>query len=167
MYQSLPPTYEAAAPILERVMQENASATLTVVGSRKRPDPPRSLIAQQGSLEALITWNAPQKMGDISAWRIYKDTESNLIDTITDVNTRQYKPKLPASTATAFYVSAINPLGIESVKVQIIATANGDQFVTAGTSGGTGGTTPSTPPGYVDEPSGGALFGGTGRRRVL
>lgn len=155
MYQSLPQDYASAVPILERVMQENATATMKVTGSRKRPDPPRSLIAQSGSLEALITWNAPQKMGDISAWRVYKDNENNLIDTITDVGTRQYKPKLPASTPTAFYVSAINPLGIESIKVQIIAAANGDQFVTAGTSGGTGGTTPSTPPGYSGEPSGG------------
>lgn len=162
MYQSLPQDYASAVPILERVMQEQASATLGVVGSRKRPDPPRSLIAQPGSLEALITWNAPQKMGDISAWRIYKDTENNLIDTITDVGTRQYKPKLPASTPTAFYISAINSLKIESVKVQIIATANGDQFVTSGTSGGTGGTTPSTPPEYGNEPSGGG-----GRRRVF
>lgn len=167
MYQSLPPTYEAAAPILERVMQENASATLTVVGSRKRPDPPRSLIAQPGSLEALITWNAPQKMGDISAWRIYRDTEKNLVDTITDVNTRQYKPKLPASTPTAFYISAINALNIESVKVQIIATANSDQYVTTGSAGATGGSTPPTPPGYSTEPSGGAASNGTGRRRTL
>lgn len=155
MYQSLPQDYASAVPILERVMQEQASATLGVVGSRKRPDPPRSLIAQPGSLEALITWNGPQKMGDISAWRIYRDTENNLVDTITDVSTRQYKPKLPASTPTAFYISAANPSGIESVKVQIIVTANADQFVVAGTGGGTGGTTPTVPPGYGKEPSGG------------
>lgn len=156
MYQSLPRTYEEALPILERMNQENSNTVLSLAGSRKRPDPPRSLIAQPGSLEALITWNGPQKMGDISGWRIYRDTEKNLIDTILDVNSRQYKPKLPANTPIAFYVSAINPLGIESIKVQIIAKALTDQYVVAGTSGGSSGTSPGIPPGYGDEPSGGS-----------
>jgi hypothetical protein len=106
-------------------------------------------------------------MADVSAWRIYRDTESNLVDTITDVNTRQYKPKLPASTPTAFYISAINPLGIESVKVQIIAKANNDQYVVTGTGGGVNGTSPGLPPGYSGEPSGGAPLGRTGRRQFL
>lgn len=155
MYQTLPPTYEGAIPILDRVMQETASVMLQTIGSRKRPDPPRSLIAQPGSLEALITWNGPQKMGDIAGWRVYRDTEKVLVDSLPDANTRQYRPKLPAATPTAFYVSSVNPLGVESIKVQIIVTANSDQFVASGTAGGTGGSSASTPPGYTDEPTGG------------
>jgi hypothetical protein len=160
MYASLPPTYGAALPILQRMNQEASRTTSVLAGSRKRPDPPRSLISQSGSLEALITWNAPQKFADIVGWRVYRDNESSLVDSIFDPNSRQYKPKLPANTPTAFYVSSINSLNVESIKIQIIATANNDQMVVSGTGGGTNGTTPSRPPGYGGEPGGGGSRGG-------
>src|SRR5579883_1187670 len=108
IYQALPSTYEAAQPLLQRALQETAASVLPLVSSRRRPDPPRNLISQPGSLEALITWNAPIKFNEVAGWRIYRDNEGNLVDTILDPNSRQYRPKLPANTATAFYVSAIN-----------------------------------------------------------
>jgi len=157
LYQSLPQSYEEAIPLLQRVMQENASAVLPMVSTRKRPDPPRSLIAQQGSLETLITWNAPQKDSDVAGWKVYKDNESNLVATITDPMTRQYTAKLPASTKTYFYVSSINAAGRESIKVQVLGQSNTDQMVTSGTGGGTSGSSSSPPPGYPDEPSGGLI----------
>lgn len=152
MYQNLPSSLGPAQPILQRFVQETAATVSQVAGSQKRPDPPRSIIAQPGSLEVLLTWNAPYRNGDISSWRIYKDTESNLVDTVADPNVRQARIKLPANTATAFYISSVNAAGRESIKVQIIAKANTDQLVV---SGGTSGTTPSLPPGYSGEPSGG------------
>jgi len=160
MYQSLPGTYEGARPIIQRVFRET-SATITPLASRrKRPDPPRSIIPQPGSLEALLTWNAPQKANDIVGWRIYKDNEGNLIDSILDPAARQYRPKLPANTPTAFYISSINGRGRESIKVQVIATANTDQAVVSGTTGATSGSSASPVAGYGNEPTG----GGAGRR---
>jgi hypothetical protein len=160
MYQSLPDTYEGARPVIERVFRETAATVTPLASIRKRPDPPRSLIAQSGSLEALITWNAPQKSNDIAGWRIYKDDEKTLIDSILDPAARQYRPKLPANTPTAFYISAINGAGRESIKVQVIVTANTDQAVVSGTTGATSGTSPKPPAGYGGEPTG----GGQGRR---
>lgn len=155
MFQPLPGSYEEALPILQRMNFENSNTTLLLAGSRRRPDPPRSLISQGASLEGLITWNAPQKFADITGWRIYRDNENNLIDTLLDPSARQYRPKLPAAKTTAFYVSSINALQIESIKVQTFVTANSDQFVVSGTGGGTGGSAASTPPGYDNEPTGG------------
>lgn len=166
MYQDLPNSLGAAKPVLQRVLQENAGTVLQVAGSRKRPDPPRSLVAQPGSLEVLLTWNAPYRSGDISGWRIYKDSESNLIDSIPDPNVRQARIKVPANTATAFYISSINASGRESIKVQIIAKANTDQLVTTGSTGATTGTTPSLPPGYSKEPSGGGSSSGQQKRTL-
>lgn len=155
MYSSLPGSYSAAKPILERILQENAGAVIQVIGGRKRPDPPRSLIAQAGSLEALITWNSPQKDSDIVGWRVYKDNESNLLQAITDAVTRKIVVKLPSNTPTGIYVSSVNARGKESIKVFCLATANTDQYVVTGTGGATGGSSASPPPGYTDEPSGG------------
>lgn len=155
----LPTDYAAAQPILERFMQEQSTLVLNTVGSRKRPDPPRSLIAQPGSLEVLLTWNGPQKASDITGWRIYKNNENTLIDTITDPSTHQYKAKVPANTNTGFYVSSVNALGVESIKVFVVGAANTDQYVTTGTSGGTTGSTAGVPPGYPSEPSGGRVGG--------
>lgn len=151
----LPLDFASAQPILERFMQEQGATLLSLSGTRGRPSPPRSLIAQPGSLEVLLTWNAPQIFSDIAAWRVYKDNENNLIQTINDAGTRQYTAKVPAATHVAFYISSMNALGRESIKVQIIAKANSDQYVTTGTGGGTSGSSASVPPGYPKEPSGG------------
>ena len=166
MYASLPSDYSTAKPILERFLQENAGAVLQLTGGRRRPDPPRSLISQPGSLEALITWNGPQRASDVISWRVYRDDETNLLASITDVNTRKIIVKLPANTPTGIYVSSVSASGKESIKVPIIATANTDQYVTTGTGGGTGGTTSPPPPGYGGEPSGG-FTGGRSRYSPL
>lgn len=163
MYEDLPDSLGAAKPILQRFMQENAGTVLQIAGSQKRPDPPRSIIAQPGSLEVLLTWNSPYKAGDVSSWRIYKDNESNLVDSIPDPNVRQARIKVPAATPTAFYISAVNASGRESIKVQIIAKANTDQLAV---SGGTSGTTPNLPPGYSNEPSGGNTTQGQQKRSL-
>ena len=152
MYQSLPPTYDAALPLLDRTMQETAQVLLQTVGSQARPDPPRSLISQPGPLNALITWNAPQNTTNIAGWRIYQNDETNLVLSIMDVNVRQYSPTLAAGVGTAFYVSSVNQLGVESIKVQVIAVA-----------GAAGSSSAGLPPGYGGEPSGGTPPGGRTR----
>lgn len=158
--EQLPTDYASAQPILERFMYEQTSTVNNLTGARRRPDPPRSLVIQPGSLEVLLTWNAPQIFNDIAGWRVYKDTENNLFSAITDPNTRQCTVKVPADTNTGLYVSSVNALGRESIKVQIIGKANTDQYVVTGTGGGTGGTSPTPPPGYDQEPSGGKSGGG-------
>lgn len=163
MYQDLPNSLGPAKGVLQRVLQETAGTVLQVAGSQNRPDPPRSIITQPGSLEVLLTWNAPFRASDISGWRIYKDVESNLVDSIPDPNVRQARIKVPANTPTAFYISSINSAGRESIKIQVIAKANTDQLVV---SGGTSGTTPSLPPGYSGEPSGGSAFTGQQKRNL-
>jgi len=159
----LPPTWQQAAPILERALQESSATLSQVAGARKRPLPPRNLVAQGGSLQILLTWNAPQRNDDVTGYRIYKDNESNLIHVVTDPNTRQFTVSVPANTSVGLYVSSVNSLGVESIKVAVIGKSNTDQYVVTGTTGGTGGSTPPRPPGYENEPTG----GGTGGRHRL
>ena len=139
---------------MQRYLQESVGSIAPTIGSTSRPDPPRSLIAQPGSLSALITWNSPQNTVGIVAYNIYLNNENNKIDSI-DVSKQQYIVTLPASTPTGVYVSSMNGLGIESIKVQIIAKANSNQLVTSGTGGGTGGVVPVPPPDWPNEPTGG------------
>lgn len=143
MYQSLPKSLGPAQGVLQRFVQETAGTVSQVSGSIKRPDPPRNLIIQAGSLEVLLTWNAPYRSGAVSSYRIYRDTEANLVDSIADPNVRQARIALPANTPTAFYVSCVNSLGTESVKIQIIGSA-----------GPSGTPSPKLPPEYANEPSG-------------
>jgi hypothetical protein len=139
-----------------RYLQEMSALTAPLVGSTARPDPPRSLIAQPGTQSALITWNSPQNTVGIAGYNVYKDNEGNRIDSVTS-DKRQYTITLPASTPTGVYISSFNNLGVESIKVQIIATANSDQVVTTG---GTNGSQPSPPPNYQNEPTGGGNING-------
>jgi hypothetical protein len=64
-------------------------------------------------------------MAGITAWKIYKDNESNLLQTINDPNATQATIKLSLTAATGFYVSAVNALGQESIKMQVIGTPGG------------------------------------------
>lgn len=151
----LPPDWSQAAPILEQQLQQIQSTLLKSAGTNKRPQPPRNLIAQAGSLEVYLTWNAPQSNSDIAGWRVYRDNESTLALSISDASTRQARIKVPANTPVGFYVSSVNANGVESSKVFIVGKANTDQYVTSGTTGGTGGSAPPPPPGYPSEPTGG------------
>jgi hypothetical protein len=156
------PLYQpnTAIPGMASQTQIIASRTTQAVlqnglGTRRRPQPPRSLIAQAGSLVSLITWNAPQVTKGIVGWRFYKDNETNLVDDIRDPTRRQYKMALPANKTTMAYVSSITQQNVESIKVGILVHSNTDQLVVAGTGGGTNGSQPSNPPGWGNEFSGG------------
>lgn len=152
---TLPPDFGDAKPALDRFFQENSALTRKLSGPTRRPDPPRSLVAQSGSLEVLLTWNAPQRNDDVVGWRVYKDVESNLIDSLKDKDARTIHVKVPANTTTSFFVSSVNALGRESIKVQVIGKANTDKFVVSGTTGQTSGTTSAVPAEYSSEPTGG------------
>jgi len=140
-YYDIPSTRSRATPVWQRFMHENAAIAAGNTSGRRRPMPPRSPIMQSQSLGTLITWNAPQQFSTITGFKIYKNTEGNLIQTISDRFTRQILIPLP-NTAAAFYISSYNALQ-ESVKVKVVG-------IGAGT-----GSLPSVPPGYPTEPSGG------------
>lgn len=112
-------------------------------GVNVRPAPPRDIIKQSGPRGIFIVWALPA--GDTSAiagWRIYRGDENTLLDKIPDRGTRNYLvPTTAGSTppTTNMFVSAVNALGIESVKVQ----AQGVASVEAGAP-----SLPSAPPGY-------------------
>lgn len=153
-FDQLPHSWEEARPVMERITTELAAQTLILSGSRRRPEPPRNIQAQGGSLEILLTWNAPTQAKGIVGWKVYKDNEGNLIAEIRDFDVRQYKHKMPASTTAAFYVSSFTPKA-ESIKAQVLGTSNSDKLVVAGTTGETTGSEPSPPPEWEDEPFGG------------
>lgn len=154
-YQALPSTYESAKPVLQNMLLGLVASAGSNAGQAKAPAPPRSLIAQGGSLQVLVTWNAPVNPQGVVGYCVYKDNEVNKIATISDPATRQYSFKVTSATPTAFYVSSMNARGFESQKVQVIGQANTDELVVSGTGGGTGGSAPPPPPGYDGEPSGG------------
>jgi hypothetical protein len=121
------------------------------------PAPPGSLIVQGGSLEVLLTWNAPEDLRGVDRFYVFVGTENDLVWQSHDRSCRQVRLKVPADTNTAFYVSCVSKAGRESSKVQAIGKAGTDKYVTTGTTGETSGTQASTPPGWMDERTGGAF----------
>lgn len=64
----------------------------------------------------------PPNFPDIVGFKIYKDNEGSLLDTINDPNVRQYR--IPSSsgstpTITNAFVTAFNIRGVESNAVQV------------------------------------------------
>lgn len=97
-------------------------------GTDNKPQQPRNLQVQSGSRGALVTWDMPPAFADIAGFRIYKDSENSLLDTIYDSNVRQYKIPLSSGAAppvTNVFISAFNVRGKESgpVQAQVSATA--------------------------------------------
>jgi len=154
-FEKLPENWGQARPIVQKISDELTAQSITLAGTRRRPEPPTNLQAQGGSLEILLTWNAASLSKGIVGWKVFKDNENNLVATIKDFNTRQYKHKMPADTTAAFYVCSINSLDRESIKVQVIGKSNTDKLVTTGTAGATSGTPAEPPPEWPDEPFGG------------
>ena len=157
LYQ--PQTGVPGMSMLTQMVKERISSSVqrNIQGTRRRPQQPRNLIAQSGSLIALVNWNAPLVVKGIVGWRFYRDNENNLIDDVRDPGRRQYKVPLPANKTTMVYISSITQQGVESQKVGIMISSNTDQLVTTGTAGGTNGTSPSNPPGWQNELTGGQL----------
>lgn len=149
----LPADWARARPELDLFIRDSSFELNQQNGSRRRPDPPRNVIAQQGSLECLLTWNVPQRSQGIAGWNVYKDNV--LAEEIHSPSVRTAKIKLPASTSALFEVSAANSLGVESIRVPVIGSSNSDKYVVNGTTGETGGSSPPPPPGWPSEPSGG------------
>lgn len=118
-------------------------------GSPRRPDPPRDVFVQSGSRKVLLTWKLPPHSDDIRRWRIYRDTEKNLVMEVADRGTRQMYLDVSAGTTPPtynFFVSSVNAAGVESVKVQVQGKATAETGAPSD---------PPPPPGYTNESSGG------------
>lgn len=123
---------------------------LKVRGSSQAPGAPRDITSTPGSRGALLTWKLPASDSDvIRGYRIYRDTENNLHETIQDAGIRQFYVTLSSGVTppvTNFFVSAITASGAESQKVPVQAVAIAEAGAPA---------VPPPPPGYTQEGSGG------------
>src|SRR6266550_2856151 len=153
----IPATFDAARTILEQQSKVIGVLTRNSQGTRRRPEPPRSLVSQPASLGAVLTWNAPVKTKGVVGFRIYKDTETNLLEEVRDPARRQFRVVLPANTKANYYVSTFTSQNAESPKIPVLVSSNTDQLATAGS--GTNGSQPSPPPSWGSEPSGGNVRG--------
>src|SRR5947209_20278891 len=104
LYTQLPGDFAAARESLDRMAKITASALPGQTGTRRRPQPPRSLISQSASMGAVITWNAPVQMKGVIGFRLYKENDTAVFEEIRDPNRRQAKIALPASTSTYCYL---------------------------------------------------------------
>src|SRR5438105_9103901 len=96
-------------------------------GTGRTPAAPRDLVLQSAPRGILVNWRPGEGfVGDVSGWRIYKDTEGALFQEIRDPNTMQvFVPTTAAATSPKvnIFVSAISPLGQESPMVSGQAAA--------------------------------------------
>lgn len=140
------PTNAATGEYLD---QAAAASFARLNGVVTTPGQPRNPQAQSGSRGFLLTWDLPPNFKDVVGFKIYKDTEGSLLDTIADPNARQYF--VPSSSGSAppvtnAFITAYNAKGAESNPVQ----AQGSAAVEAGA--------PPDP----SPPSGSAASGSTG-----
>lgn len=119
-------------------------------GTTGKPEQPRNVQAQSGSRKVLVTWDAPVVTDGIIGYKIYKDNENQLFDTITDPNVRQYSvPATAGSTPPVVnvFVSSFtkqdesNPVQVQgSATAESGAPADPTPPTDSGASGSTGKT---------------------------
>src|SRR5213082_902549 len=74
----------------------------------RRPSPPRSLISQAGTLGVLLSFNSPADPRGVIGYRIYQDTENNLVAELPKGGQRQHFVRLSSSQNTMLYVSSVS-----------------------------------------------------------
>lgn len=96
-------------------------------GTNQVPQPPLGVITQSSSRAIVVSWSLPTKPNaDIQRWRVYKGDESSLYQEINDRGIRQCVVDATAGSSpptTNIFVSSVNSIGQESVKVQAQGTA--------------------------------------------
>lgn len=129
-------------------------------GTAKVPPPPRDLQAQASSRGILVTWAMPDSDQNlISGWKIYKDDDNTLFASISDRGARQYL--IPATAGSSpptvnIFISSVNPLGLESNRVQIQGSSTAETGAPS---------VASAPPGFSDG-NGSSTSGSIGNRTV-
>lgn len=135
------------------IEKQQVSNQQRVRGVSGLPEPPRDLQVQPAAGGVLVTWKLPVGHDRVAGWRIYLDTESNLVAQVRDKGTRQMFIPLssgPTPNSSNIMVSAITTLGRESGKRVVSAIPPAQAWSTV---------VPSVPPGYRDEGPGGANRG--------
>lgn len=105
--------------------QAQAASWARTNGGNRRPQPPRNPQAQGGSRKVLVTWDMPFVSDDIIGWRIYKDNENSMLDSIYDPNVRQYTVQATAGATPPtinVFISSLSKRS-ESSKVQVQGAA--------------------------------------------
>lgn len=94
-------------------------------GSASVPAPPRNILVTGGSKVLVVTWNAPvyPLSASVTGWRIYLNTESNLIGSISDAVLTTYQVGVSDTHKHNIFVSSLNRMGLESRKVQAQGSA--------------------------------------------
>jgi hypothetical protein len=124
-------------------------------GTSAKPQPPRGIIVQPAPRGVFLTWQLPAVYSDIQGWRVYKTDEQTLYQNLADRGVRKLFVECTAATIspiTNFFVSSLNGLGVESLKVQTQGAALNEVGAPA---------MPGVPPGYNTGSGGG---GDTGTR---
>lgn len=91
------------------------------IGSADVPPAPREFSIQSGARKVLLTWGLAANDKITAHWRLYKDTEANLVMEIADRGTRQIFLDVTAGTTPPtynFFVSGVSIQGREGPKVQ-------------------------------------------------
>ena len=116
---TVPQTPEAAGNLRRGADLYNAR------GSAQAPAPPRNILVTGGSKVLVVTWNppVPQLAGTVTGWRIYLNTETNLIGAISDPALTTYVVTVGDTIKHNVFVSSLNRMGLESRKVQAQGSA--------------------------------------------
>lgn len=94
-------------------------------GSRKIPRSPRNLMATSGKAKVTVTWDPPAISTGITGWRVYVDTESNLVQRISEFATRSADVVIGDLDTHNIFVSAVTAAGVESRMALVTAAASG------------------------------------------
>jgi hypothetical protein len=72
-----------------------------------------------------VTWNLPvvPLAASVTGWRIYLDTENNLVGAISDAVLTTYQVGVSDTHKHNIFVSSFNRMGLESRKVQAQGSA--------------------------------------------
>lgn len=135
---------------LQRLLEKQQAANIIRArGSARIPDAPRDIQVQKASRGVYVSWKLPEVHDVILGWRIYLNTENNLVRDVRDKGTRQVFIPLNAGATPPTYnifVCSYSALGRESELV----LQQGKAQVEAGAP-----TVPTASAGYLEEKSGG------------
>ena len=95
-----------------------------VFSYRGVPANPRNLMAVPGSSKCTLTWNAPGDPRGVDSFRVYADTESNLVFSSQDSLATQFILQMNSGSSRMAYVSCVSSLGRESNKIPILLHAS-------------------------------------------
>jgi hypothetical protein len=102
--------------------QTRWSQALAAQGNNRVPPAPVGVQAIVGTMKVTLKWNvAAVDQGLIAGFRIFKDTESNLVQTVSDPNARSIDIPLTDNSPHNFFVASVSPAKKQSKPVRTVA----------------------------------------------